>query len=107
MRAYNLKTAIGIRPLTQPHTCERGTSVFVTMSRLKFLSTTSASFSIIPSTEGTNRENFLLIVEVLTVLIFIFLIQTIQEIVHWFILVGICIRVSKFDVDYGVSLDLP
>ena len=32
MREYNLVTAILIRPLTQPHTCEMGSSIFSAMS---------------------------------------------------------------------------
>ena len=40
-------------------------------------------------------------------LIFILLIPTSQELNNWFILVGFGVRVSKCDVDYGVSLDFP
>ena len=56
MREYDLVTAIAIWLLTQPHTCERGSSSCVAMSRLKFMSTTRASFLIMPSTERTNEE---------------------------------------------------
>ena len=54
---YDLTTAILIRTLTQPHTCERGSSSFAAMSRLKFVSTTSASFPSMPSTEGKKGKN--------------------------------------------------
>ena len=56
MVEYNLAAVIEIWSLTQPHTCEMGSSGFVTMSRLKFVSITRASFPIIPSTERTNGE---------------------------------------------------
>ena len=48
-----------------------------------------------------------LLISVLTVLILVLLLPTRQEIIHWFVLVGVCIQVSKSDIDYGVSLDLP
>ena len=57
---YDLSTAIMTRPLTQPVTCEMGLSIFAAMTRLKMVSTTSALLPIIPSTERTNEENFLL-----------------------------------------------
>ena len=50
---------------------------------------------------------FLLLVEVLTVLIFILLLPTSQELIHRFVLLGVCTCVSKSDVDDGVSLALP
>ena len=50
---------------------------------------------------------FLLLVAVLTVLILILLLPTIQELIHWLMLVGIRVSVSKFDVDDGVSLAFP
>ena len=40
----------------------------------------------------------------LTMLIFIFLIPKIQEPIHWIILVGIFVSVSKFDANYGISM---
>ena len=43
----------------------------------------------------------------ITMLILIFFIQTIQYIINWLILVGVGIGVSKYDVDYGVSLGSP
>ena len=50
---------------------------------------------------------FPLIVSVIIVLIFILLLPTSQELIHWFVLVGIRIFISKSDVNYGISLDLP
>ena len=48
----------------------------------------------------------MLLVAVLTVLILIFLTPTSQEFIHWIKTVGIHVRVSEFDVDYGVSIVL-
>ena len=45
--------------------------------------------------------------EVITVIILILLLPTIQEPIHWLILVGIRVGVYKFAVDDGVSLVLP
>ena len=45
--------------------------------------------------------------DMLTMFIFIFLLQTSQEPIHWLLPVGVHFRVSKYDIDYGVSLDLP
>ena len=59
MREYDLATAIAIRPITQPCTCEMGSSIFAAMSQLKFASTTRASFPSMPSTEITNIEKFI------------------------------------------------
>ena len=53
------------------------------------------------------EKMFLFIVAVLTVLIFILLLPIIQELIHWFLPVGVLIRVSKLDVDYDTSLDFP
>ena len=47
---YDLANNILIRPLTQPVTCEIGSSIFAAMSRLKVVITTSVSLPIIPST---------------------------------------------------------
>ena len=54
---------------------------------------------------GKTGEIFPLLVSVLTVFIFIYLIPQRQELSHWFLTVGVYVRVSKSDVDYGVSLD--
>ena len=56
MRECDLTTTILNWPLTQPRTCERGSSSFVAMSRLKSVSTTRASLPSMPSTWRTNRE---------------------------------------------------
>ena len=44
---------------------------------------------------------------VITVFIIIFLIPTVQELIHWFLPVGICVQVSKLDINYGISLGFP
>ena len=46
-------------------------------------------------------------VAVITALILIFPIPTSQDLIHWLILVSIRINISKYDADYGVSLDFP
>ena len=56
MREYILESAIVIWPLTQPHTCEMGSSIFSGMCRLKFESTTRSSFPIMPSNERGKGE---------------------------------------------------
>ena len=58
MWEYNLETAFAIRPLTQPRSCEMGSSSFVAMSPLKLMSTARESFPNMPSTEMKNREIF-------------------------------------------------
>ena len=55
-REYDLVTAIVIQPLTQPLTCEVGSSIFASMSWLKLASTTWYSLPIIPSTKMTKGE---------------------------------------------------
>ena len=52
---YDLATAIAIRPLIQPRTCEIGLSIFAAISWIKFACTTRASFPSITSTEIRNR----------------------------------------------------
>ena len=44
---------------------------------------------------------------VLTVIILLLLPPMIQELIHLFVPVVVCIRVSRYDADYGVSLTLP
>ena len=44
---------------------------------------------------------------VINVLILIFILPAIQEFIHYLMLVGIRVSVSKFHVDYGVSLAFP
>ena len=45
--------------------------------------------------------------EVITVFILLLLLPTIKDLIHWFIPVGIRVRISEFGVDYGVSLAFP
>ena len=49
----------------------------------------------------------LLLVAVINILIFLLLLPPIQELIHWFVLVGVRVRASKYDDEYGISLDLP
>ena len=86
---YILVTAIVIWPLIQPRTCERGSSIFVAMSGLKFASTTNAYFLRIPPTERKNGDFLMLFVTVITMVIYISLPPTIQEILHWLLPVGV------------------
>ena len=58
MRGFNLEMLITIHPLTHPRMCERRSLSFSDMIRLKFVSTTRASFLRMPSTERENGENF-------------------------------------------------
>ena len=103
MWEYDLETAIAIRLLTQPHTCERGSLSFVATNQLKFVSMTSASFPSMPSTAREKIWKITLLVGVLTMLIIILLIQTIQDLIYWFMLVVVRVHVSKSDADHGVS----
>ena len=41
---------------------------------------------------------------VLTILIYILILSMNQELIHWLILVGIRVRISKSDVDDGISI---
>ena len=56
MSKYDLATAISIRRLNHLCKCEMGSLSFSAMSRLKFDSTTSASFPSISYTERTDKE---------------------------------------------------
>ena len=56
---------------TQPRTCEMGSSIFAAMRRLKLLSTTRASFGIMPTTERRNEKMFPFLVAILTVLVLV------------------------------------
>ena len=56
MWEYEPAFVIAIHLLTQPCTCERGSSGVFTTSRLKFVSTTSASSLSMTSTERKNGE---------------------------------------------------
>ena len=57
--------------------------------------------------ERKNRDFFPLLVSALKVFIFIFLLPSIQELPHWFLLLGVCIWVVTSDVDYGVIMAFP
>ena len=48
----------------------------------------------------------LLVAGIITIFL-ILLLPTSQEIIHWFLLVGVCVQVSKSDVNDGISLNLP
>ena len=100
-------TMITNQPLAYPRTCEMGYLIFPAMSQLKCVSRTRASFSSMPFTERTNGEKNILLVSVLTVVVLIFLLPDGQELIHWIILVSICITISKSDVNYGIILDFP
>ena len=56
LREYDLAKAIVIQLLIQPCACKVDSSIFSVMSRLKFSSTTRASFPSMPSTERTKIE---------------------------------------------------
>ena len=53
------------------------------------------------------KEIFPFLLAVPAVIILVLLLPTSQELIHWIILVGIRFSISKYDVDDGVSLDLP
>ena len=56
---------------------------------------------------GQTEKVFPLFMTVLTVFIFILLLPKRQELIHWIFPVGFCVQVSKYDVNYGVSLYFP
>ena len=84
-----------------------GSPIFAAMVRLNCASTARIPLPSMPSTEITNGENFLLIVTVITVLIFLDSFPPIYERRHWLILVGIRVRIAKFHVNDGVRLLIP
>ena len=55
IREYNLATPIAIWLIIHPRTYKIGSSIFASMSRIKFASKTRASFPSIQSVERTNR----------------------------------------------------
>ena len=77
------------------------------MSRLKSVSTIRASLPRMASTESTNGEKKFFIHGSAYSFIFLLLHPMSQEIIHWLLPVSVCVQVSKYDDDYGVSLDLP
>ena len=78
IQEYNLAITIKIRPLTQPHTCKMGSSLFASMSQLKLASMTKAFFKIMPSAERTKKENPPLLVAMLTMFVLILFVTLIQ-----------------------------
>ena len=44
---------------------------------------------------------------VIAVLILILLIPTSQDLIHWLMIVGICVRLSKFDFDDSLIMTFP
>ena len=64
------------------------------------------------SKHSINRKNKLrkmvpLLVAVINVNILLLILPTSQELIHWFVLVGIRVWVSKSDINVGISLDFP
>ena len=108
IQEYDLTTVISIWPMNHPRTCEMGSSSFSIMDWLKFERMTKAAFPSMTSTERVNGGNFFpFLVAVITVVVFLFLVPTSQKLVYWLIFVGICLSISKYDIDYGISLDFP
>ena len=81
--------------------------MFVVTSRLRFASTTRASFPSMPSIEITGGGKNQLLVAVITIIILILLLLTSQELIHWLIPVGLRVSVVDFDINYGVSPSFP
>ena len=52
-------TTIAVQLLTQARTCEMGSLSFSAMSPLNFLSSTTASFLIMPSNERKKEEKYI------------------------------------------------
>ena len=50
---------------------------------------------------------FLLLVTVLTIVIFIFLFQKSHELIDWLIFLGVSIRVTRYDINYEISVAFP
>ena len=105
MREYNHATAIAIQSLIQPRTWEMYSSISISIIRLKYASKTRASFPSIPSKEKKRRRMFLVLVEIIIVLVFLFLLSPIRERFHCLLLVGVSVRVPKYDVNDGASLN--
>ena len=102
MREYDLATTIKIRPLINSHTCGTGLSIFYSMGRLKLSSTTRTFFPRMSSTEITKgKKYFCFSWECLPWLSLFCLSQQARRVV------GVCVRVSKSDVDHGISLAFP
>ena len=57
--------------------------------------------------DSKQSKIFLLLVEMLTMFILLFILPKSMDLIHWFLTVCVHARVSKNDVNYGVSLYLP
>lgn len=90
---YDIVTVIVIRPLTQPGTCEMGSSSFAAMIQLKAASMTRASFPSIPSTERTNMDFFSVALGNYYHDCSSFISLPSQECSHWPFLVGVTVWV--------------
>ena len=98
--------AIVIRLLTQSLTCKMGSSIFAAMCRIKFVSTTRASFPSMPSTERKKGEKKK--ISSWQCLLFLFLVLfflSIQERYCFLPLVVGTVWVPQYDVNYGLSLN--
>ena len=100
-------TAITIRPLNQTYMREIGSLSFSATISLKVVSMNRASLLSIPSTERTNRGKFSVSSASVYHAYPSFDLPTSQVLIHWIILVGIRISISKSESNYGVSLDFP
>ena len=58
------------------------------------------------STERETAEKNPLFMAVFTMIILILILSMIQEIIHWFVLSGFHVRISKSDMNDGVSINL-
>ena len=77
------------------------------MSRLKFMSELEPPSQACHPLRGKTKKLFPLLVAVLTGLIFLLFLPIIQELIHRFVLVYFRVHVYTYDIDDGVSLDLP
>ena len=57
--------------------------------------------------ENTRRKMFLLLVRLLTMLILIGFLPSIQESCYWIKSAGVRVSAAEFDIDDGVSLSVP
>ena len=104
---YELMAAIAIRPLTQPLTCEIGYSIFSAMIQLKVASTTWASLPIIPSTERTNGGKCFCCSWKCLLFLSSFIFQPSKKRIHSLFYIGLCVNITKYDVNDGILLDHP
>ena len=99
---YDFMTAIMIRKLIQLCTCEMGSSIFTTISSLKFVSTTRASLPRMLSTEIKTEKS----VSSAYGSDYCTCHYSFYE--HYHCLKSVVNRVSvtEFDIDYGMSLSV-